>query len=55
MGTGIAIVGAKNPPYNVTMIDQTEESLEKSKNFISNWLDLEIKKERITLQDKTEI
>lgn len=47
MGTGIAIVAARigNMPHT-HIIDATEEGINNSRQFIENWLDKEINKER---------
>lgn len=40
MGTGIALVGARQAGYAVSILDQTQERLDRSKDFASKWLDL---------------
>ena len=55
MGTGIALVGGRQAGYQVTILDQTEERLGKSKEFMNKWLSLEIKKNRLTEDEKKEV
>lgn len=48
MGTGIGIVASRIAGLNVTMVDPTETSLNKSRDFTNNWCQKEIAKERMT-------
>lgn len=48
MGTGIGIVASRIAGLNVTMVDPSETSLDKSRAFLSNWCQKEIAKERLT-------
>ena len=55
MGTGIALVGGRQAGYQVTILDQTDERLSKSKEFMDKWLALEIKKNRLDEAEKKDI
>lgn len=52
MGTGIGIVGQKQAGLKVQMVDTTVEALSNSQKFTENWCDKEIKKGRMTNDDK---
>ena len=51
MGTGIGIVASRTANLNVTFIDPSTESLKRSENFVKNWCQKEIAKERLTKAD----
>ena len=51
MGTGIGIVASRTAALNVTFIDPSADSLKRSENFIRNWCQKEIAKERLTQAD----
>ena len=48
MGTGIGIVSSRVAQLNVTMVDPSKNSLDRSQDFIANWCQKEISKERLT-------
>lgn len=48
MGTGIGIVGSKVAGLNVSFVDPSTASLQKSESFINNWCKKEMAKERMT-------
>lgn len=48
MGTGIGLVASRVAGLNVTFIDPSANSLKGSENFIANWCQKEIAKERLT-------
>ena len=48
MGTGIGIVSSRIAQLNVTMVDPSKNSLDRSQDFIANWCQKEIAKERLT-------
>ncbi len=48
MGTGIGIVASRVACLNVTFVDPSGDSLKRSENFITNWCQKEIAKERLT-------
>ena len=48
MGTGIGIVASRVACLNVTFVDPSGDSLKRSENFIANWCQKEIAKERLT-------
>ena len=52
MGTGIGIVASRTAGVNVKMVDASEKSLKRSQDFINQWCDKEIGKERMTEEDK---
>lgn len=52
MGTGIGIVGQKKAGLKIQMVDTTEDALSKSQKFTENWCDKEIKKGRMTNDEK---
>lgn len=52
MGTGIAIVANKVAGLNVKIVDTSEKQLSSSRTFTEKYLDKEIKKERITEEEK---
>lgn len=51
MGTGIGIVGSKVAGLNVSFVDPSTASLQKSESFINNWCKKEMAKERMTQED----
>jgi 3-hydroxybutyryl-CoA dehydrogenase len=51
MGTGIGIVASRVAGLNVTFIDPSADSLKRSENFIANWCQKEIAKDRLTKAD----
>lgn len=53
MGTGIGIVAARVAGINVRFVDAHEASLKRSEDFVKNWIDKEIGKQRMTEADKT--
>jgi len=55
MGTGIGIVASRVAGLNVTMVDPSDISLDKSKSFLANWCQKEIAKERLTIADSQDI
>lgn len=55
MGTGIAIVLAKNAKKNVKIVDRDEAVLSKSRVFTESLLDKEIAKQRITNDERYQI
>jgi len=56
MGTGIAIVAASKANLEkVTLLDANDAALKKSRIFVESWLNKEIKKDRLTTQDKETI
>ena len=52
MGTGIGIVACRHAGLNVTFVDPSEKSLLGCEAMIGKWCDKEIKKERMTEDDK---
>jgi 3-hydroxybutyryl-CoA dehydrogenase len=55
MGTGIGIVASRVAGFNVTFIDPKADSLKRSENFIANWCQKEISKERLTKADSESV
>ena len=55
MGTGIGIVGSKVAGLNVTLIDPSMDNINKSKQFVENWCNKEIAKERMTDAEKGDV
>ena len=55
MGTGIGVVASRVAGLNVTMIDPYEASLTKSQDFIANWCQKEIAKERLTAAEAADV
>lgn len=55
MGTGIAIVANRVAGLKVKIVDMSEEQLSNSRKFTESWLDKEIKKERLTNDEKYQI
>lgn len=51
MGTGIGIVASRVAGLNVTFVDPSADSLKRSENFIANWCQKEIAKERLTKEE----
>lgn len=51
MGTGIGIVASRVAGLNVTFIDPKQESLKRSENFVANWCQKEISKDKLTKAD----
>ena len=55
MGTGIGIVASRVAQLNVTMVDPGENSLVRSEDFIANWCQKEIAKERLTEAESQDV
>ena len=55
MGTGIGIVASRVLGANVKFVDATPKQIEWSKQFVSNWCDKEIKKERLDEAGKKDL
>jgi len=55
MGTGIGIVTSRVAGINVTLVDPYESSLNKSRDFVNNWCQKEIAKERMTQQEMQDV
>lgn len=55
MGQGIGIVAARVAGLNVRFVDPKEAGQKKAREFINNWCDKEIAKERMNQADKTEL
>lgn len=56
MGTGIAITAASVGKLDkVTVLDANDDALKKSRIFVESWINKEIKKDRLTIQDKESI
>ena len=51
MGTGIGIVASRTAGLNVTFVDPSEDSLKRSENFVANWCQKEIAKEKLTKEE----
>ena len=52
MGTGIGIVASRHADIEVKFVDPFEGSRTGSAKFISSWCDKEMKKERLTAEEK---
>lgn len=55
MGTGIAIVGARVANCKVNVCDNSSKQLERSEKFVLDWCDKEIKKGRMTVDNKSSV
>jgi 3-hydroxybutyryl-CoA dehydrogenase len=51
MGTGIGIVASRVAGLNVTFVDPKADSLKRSENFIANWCQKEISKDKLSKAD----
>lgn len=55
MGTGIGIVASRVAGVNVKFVDPSQDSLDRCKKFVQDWCNKEIKKEKMTESDKTDV
>ena len=55
MGTGIGIVSARTANYDVVYLDPNAAQLKKSQDFVNNWCAKEVKKEKMSEQDKQNV
>ena len=55
MGTGIGVVASRVAQLNVTMVDPSKNSLDRSQDFIANWCQKEIAKERLTQDESQDV
>ena len=51
MGTGIALVCNRIGGLNVKLVDVSEKSLSKSREFTENWCKKEIEKKRMSSEE----
>lgn len=55
MGTGIGIVASRVAGIEVKFVEPFESSKLKSRSFINDWCDKEIKKNRLTEAEKKDV
>lgn len=55
MGTGIGIVASRVAGVNVKFVDPSKDSLDRCSKFVQDWCNKEIKKEKMTENDKKDI
>ena len=55
MGTGIGIVASRTAGLNVTLIDPAQNNIMKSKQFVENWCNKEMHKDRMTSDEKQDV
>lgn len=55
MGTGIGLVASRHAGIEVKFVEPHETALIKSKAFIHDWCDKEIKKNRLTEAEKIDV